>query len=135
MAVPLFQNRSYSPRAEDFLTQAFRDRLAFLPCYRLSNLDRSDAVLRGTILSVDSYPVAVDREFLALEYGLRMALSLSLESRPEGRVLWRAERVEDEIRFYASSEPLLFQDNRREAMKRLAWRLAERALDQLSLGF
>ena len=135
MAVPLFQNRSYTPRAEDFFTQAFRERLQFLPCYRLTGEDRSGAVLRGTVQSVESYPVAVDSQFLALEYGLRVVVSLSLESRPDGRVLWQAERVEDEVRFYASSDPLLFQDNRREALKRLAWRLADRLLDQLSLGF
>jgi len=135
VAVPLFQNRSYTPRAEDFFTQAFRERLQFLPCYRLTGEDRSGAVLRGTVQSVESYPVAVDSQFLALEVGLRVVVSLSLESRPDGRVLWQAERVEDEVRFYASSDPLLFQDNRREALKRLAWRLADRLLDQLSLGF
>jgi hypothetical protein len=135
VAVPLFQNKSYIPRAEDFFTRAFRERLQLLPCYRLRPDDEAEAFLKGTILSVESFPTAVDQQFLALEYRMRIVLSVSLETRGDGQVLWRVDKVEGETHFYASSDPLLFQENSSEALKTLAAQMSERILDQLSLGF
>ena len=135
VAVPLFQNRSLLPRAENLFTEAFRDRIQFLPCYRLRQADSAEVLLKGTLLSLDTYQIAVDREFLILEYGMRVVLTVTLEKRTDGEVLWRAERVQDEIRFYASSDPLLNQENTREALQRLAWKMSERVLDKLALGF
>ena len=135
IGVPLFQNRSFEPRAEDVLTESFRVRVQALPCFSLSPVGRADALLKGTILSIQTYPVAVDTDFLALEYGMLLALTVTLEQCSDKKILWRANRVEQEIRFYASSDPMLLQVNNREALEKAARVISERVMDQLLLGF
>jgi len=135
VAVPLFQNDSLALRAGDLFTEAFRERLQAIPCIRLHPGKDADAVLKGVVLSVNTFPVAVDTDFLALQYGVRVALSVSLVQRNDGKTLWESGEVEEEGRFYASSDPMLFQNNRYEAIKKLSRRMSERVMDQLLLGF
>jgi len=140
VAVPLFQNRSYEPLAEDVFTRSFREGVRSLPCVALTSSQEAEALLRGTVLSVESFPVGVDESFLVLEYGLRAVVSVSLESRGGGEVLWEGGYIEEEIRFYAGrsgpdpSDPMLLQENRREALVRLSQRMSQRAMDRLLLG-
>lgn len=134
-AVPLFQNASLEPRLENLLTEAFRDRIQTLPCVTLCSRNQADALLKGKILSVDSYTVAVDEEFFAMEYRMRVVMALSLVRSGDGEVLWRDGSLEEEVSFYATSDPLLFKDNREEALMDLAGRMSEKAVDRILLGF
>ncbi len=129
--IPLFENLTHEPRVENTFTTAFRHRLQNLPCLSLGAGQQGEAVLKGKILAIESNIVAVDREFMSMEYGLRILLSLSLLSGNEGMVIWTAEKITDEIRFYASSDPLLYKDNREEALMKLSQIMAERVLDQM----
>ncbi len=141
VAVPLFQNRSHAPQAEDLFTVAFRESLQSIPCMKLRSRRDAEAVMKGTIQSVEIFPVAVDTEFLVLEYGMRVVVSLSLEKSEDNELLWKSGPLSEEIRYYASSvpahpsDPLLLQTNRREAMIGLARKLAERVSDRLLTGF
>jgi hypothetical protein len=141
VGVPLFQNRSHEPHAEDLFTEAFRESVRSIPCMKLRPSHEAEAVLRGTIQSVEIYPVAVDSEFLVLEYGMRVMVSLSLEKQESGEPVWISGAMQEEARYYASavpadpSDPLLLQANRREAMIRLARKIADRVADRLLAGF
>jgi len=140
VAVPLFRNDSFEPLAEDVFTVAFREQVEDLPCVVLRPVRDAEAVLRGTVERVEVYPVAVDRDFLVLEYGMRVTLRLSLVARDDGPVLWESGALLDEARYYASqepaepSDPMLLQANRREALILLARKMAQRAMDRLLLG-
>ena len=85
--------------------------------------------------------MAVDSEFLVLEYGMRVTMSLSLVNREGDEVLWKMGPLMEEVRFYASqmpedpSDPMLLQANRREALIRLSRKMSERAMDSLLLGY
>jgi hypothetical protein len=135
IAVPLFENASHEPRLENLLTEAFRDRIQALPCVSLCSRKQADALLKGKILSAESYTVAVDEEFFAMEYRLRVVVAVSLVRSEDGEVLWRDGGLQEEVSFYASSDALLFKDNREEALMDLAARISERAVDRLLLGF
>ena len=91
--------------------------------------------MKGKILSVESNTVAVDEEFFALEYRMRVVMAVSLVRSEDGEVLWRDDSLQEEVSFYASSDPLLFKDNREEALMDLASRMSERAVDRILLGF
>lgn len=135
IAIPLFQNLSHEPRLENLLTEAFRDRIQALPCVSLCSTNRADALLKGKILSVESYTVAVDEEFFAMEYKMRVEMAVSLVRSEDGKVLWRDDSLQEEVSFYATSDALLFKDNREEALMDLASRMSERAVDRILLGF
>jgi hypothetical protein len=62
-------------------------------------------------------------------------LSVSLKRSGDGEVLWQADMLEEEVSFYASSDPLLQKDNREEALMKLSSRMSERVVDRLLLGF
>ena len=133
IAIPLFQNLSHEPRLENLLTEAFRDRIQALPCVSLCSREQADAMLKGKILSVESYMVAVDEEFFAMEYKIRVVMAVSLVRTEDGEVLWRDDSLQEEMSFYASSDALLFKDNREEALMDLASRISERAVDRILL--
>lgn len=135
IAIPLFRNLSQEPRLENLLTEAFRDRIQALPCVSLGSREKAGALLKGKILSVESYTVAVDEEFFAMQYRMRVVMAVSLVRTEDGDVLWRDDSLEEEVSFYATSDPLLFKDNREEALMDLASRMAERAVDRILLGF
>ena len=135
IAVPLFQNQSLEPRFENLLTMAFRERIQAVPCVTLSSRKEAEALLKGRILVVDSATSAVNEEFFAMEYRMRVVLAISLVRTGDGEVLWRDDRLEEEVSFYASSDPLLFKDNREEALMKLSRRISEKAVDRLLLGF
>jgi len=141
VAVPLFENRSFEPLAEDVFTRSFRERVRALPCVLLKPGGQAETTLRGTILRVEVFPVGVDARFLVLEYGMRAVVSLSLVNPQRGEILWQPEPLEEVIRFYAGradsdpSDPVLLQANRREALVRLSGRMADRAMERLLLGF
>ena len=135
IAIPLFQNRSLEPRLENLLTMAFRERIQALPCVTLGSDKEADVLLKGRILSVDSRTAAVDEEFFAMEYRIRVVMAVSVVRREDGEVLWRDDRLEEEESFYATSNPLLFKDNREEALMKLSRRMSEKAVDRLLLGF
>jgi len=133
--IPLFGNHSLEPRAENVFTEAFREQIQDLPCFSLTSPGEAEALLKGTILSISTYPVAVNQDFLAVEYGMRAALSVSLVRNRDGKLLWRSPKIEEEVRFHALADSQVFQDNNREALTKLSWMMASRVLDQLSLGF
>lgn len=135
IAIPLFQNRSLEPRLENVLTMAFRGRIQEMPCVTLCSHKEADALLKGTILSVDSHTAAVNEQFFAMEYRMRVVIAVSLVRRADGEVLWQDDRLEEEVSFYATSDPLLFKDNRDEALAKLSHRMSEKAVDRLMLGF
>lgn len=135
IAVPLFENLSHEPRLENLMTEAFRDRIQALPSVSLCSREQADALLKGKILSAELYRVAVNRDFFAMEYRMRVVLAVSLERLQDGEVLWRNDGLEEEVAFYASSDALLFNDNREEALMELSRRMSERAVDRLLLGF
>jgi hypothetical protein len=79
--------------------------------------------------------VAVDEEFFAMEYRMRVVMAISLVRSEDGEVLWRDNGLQEEVSFYATSDPLLFKDNREEALMDLASRMSERVVDRILLGF
>jgi len=135
VSVPLFRNDTQEPRIENDLTAAFRSRLLQIPAVRLAPVEEADAVLRGRITAVQVTPVAVSERFFAMEYRIEVTLSLLLEEREGGKILARLDSLREEARFYASSDALLAQDNRNEAILRLSRSLAARAWDAILLGF
>lgn len=134
VGVPLFRNDTQEPRIENELTSAFRGRLLEVPDVRLAPEQEADAVLKGRVSAVQVLPEAVNENFLAMEYRIEVTVSLVLEERAGGRVLARLDSLREDTRFYASSDALLAQDNRKEAILRLARNLAVRAWDAILLG-
>ena len=135
IAVPLFENQSHEPRLENMFTEAFRERIQAVPGVSLSPRREADVLLQGKILSVEWHTMAVNEDFFAMQYRLRVVLALSLVRSRDGEVLWRDEGMQGESSFYASSDALLFKDNREEALMELSVRMSERAVDRLLLGF
>jgi len=135
IAIPVFKNRSFEPRAENLFTESFREQIQELSCFSLSPKGEADALLMGTIVEVTTYPVAVDEDFMAVQYGMRAVLSVSLVRSPGGDILWHAPMVEEEVSFHALPDAQMFHDNNREALTKLSWKMAEKILEQLVLGF
>jgi outer membrane lipopolysaccharide assembly protein LptE/RlpB len=136
IAIPLFANHTQEPRIENLFTEAFRDRFYRLSFLRVtSQKENADAFLQGEILVTSTDPISFDPNFLVLEYLARVTVSVQLRKTRDGTVLWGIERLEDAQYFQASSDALLFNDNRKEAFLKIARRLSEKIVDQILVGY
>jgi hypothetical protein len=120
--VPVFRNQTLEPQISQFFTEAFSRELVTSGVFDI-NKEGASNTLQGTIAIVRAAPTALDKNGLAIEKTVFVTTSLAL-SKKEGRSIksWT----------FADSEPYRVDDinledpNRRDALKRIASRIARR---------
>jgi hypothetical protein len=136
IAIPLFVNHTYEPLIEDLFTEAFRDQFYRTDCFRVrAQKENADVFLQGEILATSIDPISFDPDFLVLEYLVRVTVSVKLRNTKDGKLLLDIDRMEDTQYFYAQSDALLLNDNRKEAYLKIARRLSVKTIDQILVGF
>lgn len=154
IAIPYFQNKSFEPGIDAIFTHAFVNQFVETKRLQVVGDGEADAVLRGVIKRVDDDSLALTRDRRALEWRVWVTISVVVEERKTGRVLWKrsALRHGEEFRttHYMEKERnppapppeiLEVQDiqldeaDKRRAFQDLAADLAERVHDGLLQGF
>ena len=154
IAIPYFQNKSFEPGIDAIFTHAFVNQFVETKRLQVVGPGEADAVLRGVIKRVDDDSLALTRDRRALEWRVWVTISVVVEERKTGRVLWKrsALRHGEEFRttHYMEKERnppapppeiLEVQDiqldeaDKRRAFQDLAADLAERVHDGLLQGF
>jgi hypothetical protein len=120
--VPVFKNQSFEPQVPQFFTEAFTRELVTSGLFDINYVDASN-ILKGTIATVRSIPTSLDKNGLAIEKTVFVTLNLGL-SKKDGRSIknWSLGDAEP----YSVQDINLEDPNRREALKRIAARMARR---------
>lgn len=61
ITVPMFRNETLHPRAEALATSAAADAVVRDGTYKITSLDKADAILEGTVRSIDYTPLRSTR--------------------------------------------------------------------------
>lgn len=133
--IQMLVNRSIETGAEVILTNALADELNRRRPGTIARAGHSDAVLSGTIESINRKTVSRSGELTALTERITVTISLYLKDR-SGHSLWKRIQMKTAKDYsVVDGDVVATEDNRRRAIKAAALRLAEDAFRGLTDNF
>jgi hypothetical protein len=131
IAIPYFKNNTYEAGLEYIFTNTLILEFNRNQRIAVDNKALADAVIEGTIESVDLIAISFTREDRALEYRSRIRLSIILRKRETGEILWRIKDVYYKEDYNVEEEAQFTEIHKREAFSRIAKKAAEDIYDNI----
>jgi hypothetical protein len=133
--VDVFVNRTSEAYAESIFRTAFINRFVQDGRFKLAeSRGEADAVFRGTVKNLITYPLAYKAGNLSAEDRLRITLEIFFEERQSGRILWSNSAFSG-IGDYPVTSVGETETSRKNALVKLANDTAERAYRLIIAGF
>jgi len=126
IAIPIFVNNTSELGVETVFTNTVIDEFLHSNLLPMKDESQADAVLLGTIKSIDFSSLAYDRRDISIQNRVTLYLDIVLKTRKDGRVLWQVKNLADNQEFEVSSDPMRTEANRKEAIREIAIRTAEK---------
>ena len=134
VAIPTLVNQTLEPGVEIVFTQAFLRE--FIKDRRVKVVDRreADSVVEGIIKSFSIFSASYDKSGYALEYQTVVTMDIALKKR-NGEILW-VEKDLKEMQWYRTNPSVIAtEDNRVNAIQKVAKSVAERILNRFYYNF
>ena len=135
IAIPYFENKTYQSGLERQVTEALVDEFVKSRAVAIVSEGNADAVIRGVVEEFREYVSAFDENDNALEYGSFLSLSVTLERRDTGEVLWRNKNLTHFEDYTVSSAIAATEENKEQAILLSSRELAIRIHDSIIEGF
>ncbi|HIC90589.1 MAG TPA: hypothetical protein EYP21_00705 [Syntrophaceae bacterium] len=126
IAIPVFSNNTSELGIETIFTNAVIDEFLHSNLLPIKDESQADAVLLGTIKSIDISSLAYDRRDVSIQNRLTLYLDIVLRTQKDGTVLWQVKNLADNQEFEVCSDPVRTEANRKEAIREIAIRTAEK---------
>ena len=134
ITVPMFRNDTLHPRAEALATSAATDAVVRDGTYRITSLDKADAILEGTVRTVDYTPLRTARLDTLRPEELQNSVTLTWtlkDARDPTKILASGSST-GTSRFFVSSN---LQTSRNNALPDALERASESMISRLANGF
>ena len=125
IAIPFFINKTFEPRVEMFITDAFIDEFLKRGKIRIAKSEDADATILGKIKSFKTNPISFDDNDRVLEYRATVVLDITLKRNDTGQIIWESFNLKDEYEYTVSSNRTTTYFNKKEAIKKIARDMAE----------
>jgi outer membrane lipopolysaccharide assembly protein LptE/RlpB len=135
IAIPYFQNKSFEPQAEAIFTHAFADEFVESRRLVLAPEHQADLVLHGSVQDLHDRVIAYSADDKALEYRVIVTMSITLQDRRSGAVVWKRDKLQHAEEYPVGTDIAFSEAAKRDALRRLAADLAERVHDNVMQGF
>ena len=135
IAIPYFENKTYRAGLERHVTEALVDEFVKSRTIPVVSEGEADAVIRGVIEEFREYVSAFSKDDNALEYDTYLSLSVTLEKKETGEVLWRNKGLVHVDDYLVSSEIAVTEENKEQALIISSRELAVRIHDSIIEGF
>jgi len=133
--VDVFTNRTSEANADSIFRIAFNNQVVQSGHFKLAQSPgEADAIFRGTILSLQSSPLAYQTSNLSAEDRITVTMQISFEERASGQVLW-ANDAYTGTGDYRVTTVGATETSRRDALVKLANDTAERAYRLMMSNF
>ncbi|MCF8063406.1 MAG: hypothetical protein K9M82_12880 [Deltaproteobacteria bacterium] len=137
LAIPLMTSTSSRIAFEPDFTKVIREEFISHANVPVLPRERAQMVLIGHVRNIQTDPLTYDLDPRTIRghdvtYAvtdsrrLRVELDAKLVDRATGNIVWQDSGLSDEARFEVSPDPLRTRHNQREALRRIAGRLAKR---------
>lgn len=134
IAVEVFKNRSAEVGLENTVASSLIYELTRSGQVTVTEVEKADAVIRGTIQQVADRSVSRSELLIAEERRVFLRVDLQL-SRIGGKTLWSAEGLQEDEAFTVSEDRAVTEANRRKALDQLTRRLAEKIYQRITTNF
>ncbi len=134
IAITVFGNKTTEPGIEtgftnDLVFEFNRSRVLTVVA------PPADLILTGSVNSLLLEGVAYNRQGTAVERRVRLRISARFTEGSTGKVLWEDPEIFDNEVFQVSGDPLVTEQNRRDAIGRIAGRVAFQIHNRALEGF
>jgi hypothetical protein len=129
-------NTTNEPFIEIYLRNGFEDQFRKSSRFRLASKDTADTILQGTILALNTPPVAYDRNDKATEGRAVMTVNLLFEERDNKKKIWATSNFSgNETYKIDQANPNATSVSKTAALQKLSNDMAEKAFRNLMSGF
>ena len=135
IAIPYFENKTYQSGLDRYVTEALVDEFVKSRTIPVVSEGEADAVIRGVIEEFREYVSAFSNDDNALEYDTYLSLSVTLEKKETGEVLWRNKGLVHIDDYLVSSDIAVTEENKEQALILSSRELAVRIHDSIIEGF
>ena len=133
--VKVLENRTQETGVENIVTAALLSELTLRKTNNLaSGLDNADVVLSGAVEEVKIGTIATRTRDTAGERRVTVTVALKL-SKQDGNVVWSTRSLSDDEGYLVVADNERTDQNRRDAIRLLSRRIAEKAVNRLSDDF
>jgi outer membrane lipopolysaccharide assembly protein LptE/RlpB len=135
VAIPVFGNRTVQTGIESEVTRALVEKFSSSGRIGLASRKAADALVLGTVKSFATTSVTVTSGTqVTTGYRAALTVEVAFQRAGDGKTLWKEEITE--WRNYAVvSDLAATENNKREAVRRISERLAERIQERVLGGF
>ena len=134
IAVEVFANRTSEPGLENTITNDLIYELNRSGQVKVTDPENADAVIRGTIEALAAR--SVSRSGLLTSEAERVTIRVDVRMvRPGGEVLWQVRSLEEDEAYAVAADKLSTEENRRQALKSLSPRLAQKIYNRMTANF
>jgi hypothetical protein len=133
--VKLLENRTQETGVESIVTAALLSELTLRKTHGLaSGIDHADVVLSGEVEEVAIRTISTRNKDTAGERRVTVSVELELKKQ-DGSVVWAAKRLADDEAYIVDADKERTDQNRRNAIRVLSQRIAEKAVNRMSDDF
>jgi len=133
--VKVFQNLTQETGVENIVTAALLSELTLRKTDKLvESMDNADVVLSGVVEEVTIGTIASKKKDTASERRVIVTMSVKL-AKQDGEVVWQTKGFSDNEGYLVDDNPEQTDENRRNAIRLLSRRIAEKIVNRLSDNF
>ncbi|MGW8301179.1 MAG: LPS assembly lipoprotein LptE [Desulfobacterales bacterium] len=133
--VKVLENKTQETGVESIVTNALLSELTLRKTDELANgFDDADVVLSGVVNLVTITTISVSKPDVADERRVTVSVDLNL-TKKDGRIVWAAKDLSDFEAYLVEADTERTDANRRNAIRVLSKRIAERTVNRFSDDF
>jgi outer membrane lipopolysaccharide assembly protein LptE/RlpB len=133
--VKVLENKTQETGVENILTAALLNELTLRKTDGLAGgIDDADVVLSGAVDLVSIKTISESEPDVADERRVTLSVDLKL-TKKDGSVVWAARNLSDSEEYFVNTDPERTDASRRDAIRVLSKRIAEKAVNRFSDDF
>ena len=134
IAVTVLENKTWETGIETIFTNDLIYEFTRSKVLRVADRDTADALLKGTIVSLNVDTISHTANYEGNERRVTIALDLAL-TREDGEPIWSDPALIEREEYKVSSDKLTTEENRRGAVEMISERVAEEVHNRILQDF
>ncbi|KUG23107.1 hypothetical protein ASZ90_007101 [hydrocarbon metagenome] len=134
--VEAFINKTAQAEIENYFRTAFINQFIQNSRFKVvSSAEDADAIVRGKILNLNTSPLSYAKSGLAAEERATVTLDLTFEDTANSKIIWSSKNMASSIDYSLNEDINLLPSARKQALRKLANDMAEKAFNLMMSGF
>ena len=131
-----FGNKTAQAEIENYVRTAFINQfIQFSRLKVVESIESADATIKGTVLNINTAPLAYGSNTLVTQERVTMALELTFQEKESGKTIWSSKSITGTVDYTLENDINLLPVDRKNAFIKLSDDLAEKAFNLMMAGF